>query len=75
MFCRNCGFGLPDGAAFCANCGTNQNESPGAVATASDPINPGMDAGDELLLMVKQHLGGDYTIEKELGRGGMAVVY
>ncbi|HET9453324.1 MAG TPA: serine/threonine-protein kinase [Gemmatimonadaceae bacterium] len=34
-----------------------------------------MDAGDELLLMVKQHLGGDYTIEKELGRGGMAVVY
>jgi len=79
MFCRNCGFGLEDGAAFCANCGANQNEaSAPAVATAttgSEHINPGTDAGDELLLMVKQHLGNDYTIEKELGRGGMAVVY
>ena len=78
MFCRNCGLGLPDGAAFCANCGSSQTDTPqtgGAVATASDPNNPGTDAGDELLLMVKQHLGADYTIEKELGRGGMAVVY
>jgi serine/threonine protein kinase len=79
MFCRNCGFGLEDGAAFCANCGANQNEGAApavAVATGgSDPHNPGTDAGDELLLMVKQHLGADYTIEKELGRGGMAVVY
>jgi len=76
MFCRNCGVGLPDGAAFCANCGASQTD-PGttAVATASDP-NAGQAAGgDELLQMVTQYLGGDYKIEKELGRGGMAVVY
>lgn len=31
--------------------------------------------GDQLLEMVKKELGADYRIEKELGRGGMAVVY
>jgi serine/threonine protein kinase len=31
--------------------------------------------GDALLAMVKKELGHDYRIEKELGRGGMAVVY
>jgi serine/threonine protein kinase len=31
--------------------------------------------GDALLAMVKKELGHDYKIEKELGRGGMAVVY
>jgi serine/threonine protein kinase len=31
--------------------------------------------GDQLLEMVKKELGHDYRIEKELGRGGMAVVY
>src|SRR6185369_7347983 len=30
---------------------------------------------DELLAKVKEHLGHDYKIDKELGRGGMAVVY
>src|SRR4051812_48427899 len=81
MTCPSCGTANADGAAFCANCGTGLAASPsGAVATAVDhtgglpPVvmEPG---GDQLLEMVKKELGGDYSIEKELGRGGMAVVY
>src|SRR5687767_7774981 len=82
MFCRNCGTNVEDGSAFCGNCGTPL-EQPSSVATAvSDPTGGGMppidltpSADDTLLAMSKEHLGKDYRIDKELGRGGMAVVY
>jgi serine/threonine protein kinase len=84
MTCPTCGIANADGAAFCANCGSGLTSPAGAaVATAADPgatvggippivMEPG---GDQLLAMVKKELGHDYKIEKELGRGGMAVVY
>jgi serine/threonine protein kinase len=86
MFCRNCGTNLDPGTAFCGNCGTPVTEAPSAVATAvSDSgaggvapidLSPGGAGGeDTLLAMTKEHLGKDYRIDKELGRGGMAVVY
>src|SRR5438046_523175 len=91
MFCRNCGTNLPDNAAFCGSCGTSVADDAAAapaVATAVDP-KPGVppismtpatpasadNMGDALLKMTKEHLGADYRIDKELGRGGMAVVY
>ena len=86
MFCRNCGTTLPDNAAFCGNCGTSVGDTAPepAVATAvSEPPKTGVppiamtpdSSSDTLLKMTKEHLGNDYRIEKELGRGGMAVVY
>src|SRR5260370_622067 len=82
MTCPTCGTANADGAAFCANCGSGLSPAGGAVATAAAPggaggvppvvMEPG---GDQLLAMVKKELGHDYRIEKELGRGGMAVVY
>src|SRR5687767_9550130 len=86
MFCRNCGTNLPDNAAFCANCGNAVTDpAAGNVATAVGdrsggvpPVDmtPGAASGeDNLLAMTKEHLGKDYRIDKELGRGGMAVVY
>jgi serine/threonine protein kinase len=82
MFCRNCGTNIEDGIAFCGNCGTPTEGAAGsAVATATDPtaattFSDATGGGDDqLLAMVKNELGKDYRIEKELGRGGMAVVY
>jgi serine/threonine protein kinase len=87
MFCRNCGTSVAEGAAFCANCGTSTADQAGggavALATSGDTgassgvnLSPESSGNvDELLMMVKQHLGNDYRIDKELGRGGMAVVY
>lgn len=86
MFCRNCGTNLPDGAAFCANCGNAVAEvarsaASTAVADLSRPHTPPVSLvavpgeEDKLFAMTKAELGRDYRIERELGRGGMAVVY
>src|ERR1043166_5815226 len=79
MTCPACGIQNADGAAFCANCGTAMNS--GSVATATADLGataaPSQHSGggaepasDELLEMTRKELGGDYNIEKELGRGG-----
>jgi serine/threonine protein kinase len=76
MTCPTCGNANAADAAFCANCGTGL-AAPAAPSVATAVANPpGLEpGGDELLEKVKQHLGADYAIDKELGRGGMAVVY
>src|SRR6185503_7255408 len=87
MFCRNCGTNVEAGAAFCGNCGAPTEASSGGAAVATEvtgspvsgvpPIDltPGSSADDNLIALTKEHLGKDYRIDKELGRGGMAVVY
>ena len=71
MTCSKCGSDVVDGAAFCASCGT-ATRSPDA-ATVAIAIQPA--PVDPLLAAVTEALGQYYVVEKELGRGGMAVVY
>lgn len=70
--CPSCGADVPIGARLCASCGAEVTD-PGAqtvaIATADSQEH------DALLAQLKHELAADYDFEKELGRGGMAVVY
>lgn len=70
MNCPKCGAVLAPGSFFCAACGTSVTD-PGTatvmLATAGEQ--------DQLLVQLRHELAKDYEVEKELGRGGMAVVY
>lgn len=59
--CRHCGSELPGTSSFCSKCGAT------AEPTAS--------SGDPLRDQLRTLFGGEIDIERELGRGGMAVVY
>lgn len=60
--CGHCGASLGAEDAFCLNCGT-----PTGVPMEDLPPDP--------LTRLRVALTGRYTIERELGRGGMATVY
>lgn len=40
MFCPNCGAQLPEGSAFCGNCGTKMNAAPEAAPVAAPVAEP-----------------------------------
>ncbi|HEX9703747.1 MAG TPA: protein kinase [Gemmatimonadales bacterium] len=69
MKCFRCGTLVPEGANFCGRCGTQVIDPDGStvVVEAED--------GEALLRTVRHVFAGEYEIEEELGRGGMAVVF
>ncbi|MEK7668903.1 MAG: serine/threonine-protein kinase, partial [Gemmatimonadota bacterium] len=70
MNCPKCGTEVSPGSLFCGKCGAGVTDPGGAtllVATAEEQ--------DQLLVQLRKDLAVDYEVEKELGRGGMAVVY
>jgi serine/threonine-protein kinase len=71
MNCPNCAFELADEAPFCMNCGA-ATKSGSADSVALEAAPP---PEDPLLVAVREALSPYYVIEKELGRGGMAVVF
>lgn len=68
MHCFKCGSTISEGSRFCGSCGV-QVSDPAAptlvVATETDPI----------VEAVRRDLGHEFEIERELGRGGMGVVF
>ena len=68
--CFRCGSELESTARFCPNCGTPVSDPQSATV-----VLPSDEAGDELMQRLRLMLTGEYEVEQELARGGMAVVY
>ncbi len=66
--CPSCGTFVPEAAEKCPICGTD------LTASAATPVPPPVPGADELET-VRVALHEDYEVIRELGRGGMAVVY
>jgi serine/threonine-protein kinase len=71
MNCPACGTSVPDSSAFCPSCGAATRDP--TAATVAIQVGPPPE--DPLLVKVREALAQYYVVEKELGRGGMAVVY
>src|SRR6185295_3182250 len=69
MNCYKCATPLPDNSKFCMACGADVS------GDHTHQITGTMQPDPELLNMLQAELGTDYQVEKELGRGGMAIVF
>jgi eukaryotic-like serine/threonine-protein kinase len=70
MYCAQCGTLVAANSRYCAACGS-QVTDPAAGATAAASASD----ADRQLAALRRAVAPDYDVEKELGRGGMAVVY
>ena len=74
MFCSRCGTEVQAASKFCPTCGLDLaavTQGVGAAgAAAGTPVAPQDDSA-----AVREALKDEYELEKELGRGGMAIVY
>ena len=69
MFCAQCGSAVAESSRFCATCGARMTDP--ATLDGTGPPEP----GEALLASVRRALAADYDVEREVGRGGMAVVF
>ena len=69
MFCSRCGTEVDKQARFCPSCGLDL-----ATTTPLAAVQPEPGAESELEV-VRDALKDEWEIEKELGRGGMAIVF
>jgi predicted Ser/Thr protein kinase len=68
MNCYQCATPVPDASRFCSSCGADLS---GESAERTQPVEPDY----QLEAKLREDLAGEFAIERELGRGGMAVVY
>src|SRR5216117_3854756 len=65
----SCGSDVPSGLRYCGRCG-NEVTDPGSATVVLEAEEP-----DPLLAQLRRVLAGEYEIERECGRGGMAAVF
>ena len=69
MECFKCHTPIPHDSRFCLSCGADV--SGGSSAERTQGVQIDHDLGDKL----REELGAAFSLERELGRGGMAVVF
>jgi serine/threonine protein kinase len=70
--CHKCATPLPDNSRFCSACGADVS---GDSHEHAQDATLAMEEDPQLFAKLQAELGTEYILEKELGRGGMAVVY
>src|SRR5712692_1435231 len=76
--CPKCGQPMSPGSRFCTRCGADISGAQGNVATAyvNQPDLARATAPEAALLdLLRQATLGEYDVQAELGRGGMAAVF
>jgi len=68
MNCHRCATPLPENSRFCLSCGAD-------VSGDSLERTQSVEDDPELRNKLQAEIGPDFLIERELGRGGMAIVY
>src|SRR6202166_4337015 len=69
MICARCGKEITLGSRFCGHCGTQASDpEAGTVVLAPEDA-------EVLLARLRLVFAGEYEVERELGRGGMAAVF
>jgi serine/threonine-protein kinase len=71
MNCYKCRTPIPDNSRFCSACGADVSGDSHDHVGDTIPV----DQDSELFNKLQTELGDEYILERELGRGGMAVVY
>ncbi len=69
MYCSRCGVESSNETNFCPSCGLDLAATT-PIAAIRDRAAPGKSEFE----IIKEALKSDYIVEKELGRGGMAIV-
>ena len=69
MKCFQCGAELPEGTRFCSHCGLKVSD-PEAATIVMEP-----EESEALLARIRRIFAGEYEVEREIARGGMAIVY
>jgi len=75
MFCSRCGTEAQVSTRFCPTCGLDLSTITQGL-TAAQPVAPaGQPPQPDEAAIVRDALKDEYELEKELGRGGMAIVF
>jgi len=72
MNCYKCQTPIPDNSRFCSACGADVS---GETHAHAPDATLAVDQDPQLFAKLQTELGTEYILERELGRGGMAVVY
>jgi len=67
--CFQCGSTLPEGTRFCGHCGMKVADPEAGTMIVE------VEEADQLLARIRRVFAGEYEVENELARGGMAIVY
>lgn len=72
MKCYRCRTPIPEHSRYCLSCGAEVSEvtGPGGTTATMDAA-----AAAQLFQIVKQEAGSEFSVARELRRGGMAIVY